>query len=118
MIVLSKYFCRSLARSGIDFQEWDNIEIKISSRLIRFHQEHDARIISKAFIHIHGDNTKPNLLLHLVCKLNGIELFKIEPCFDFQKQVDTELHFKPCSHRKRRRCRDGEIRQLFLAIFR
>jgi hypothetical protein len=117
MIVQSKSFDRSLAENGICIQRWDNIAIKISNRLICFHGGHGAHITSKAYLHIRGDVTGFDWLLHLVCKLPGIELIKIEPCFDIQKQVEAELNFIPRAHRKRRRCREDDTRQLFLAIF-
>lgn len=116
MITQSKSFDHSLEKSGICIEEWDNIVIEISNRLIHFHAEHDEQIISKSCIYIPRTNDT-NLLLHLICKQKGIELSKIEPCFDFQRQVEVEFNSKPRLRCRRKRCRDDETRQMVLSIF-
>lgn len=116
MIAQLKSFDHSLIKNEILIEEWDDIVIRISNRLIRFHAEHDKRIISKSYLHIiRKGNT--DLLLHLICRQKGIELSKIEPCSDFQKQVEAEFNFRTRLRYRSRRCRDDESRQLALPIY-
>ena len=118
MIVQSKSFDQSLLLFGLEMQDMDKIDDENRYRFVRFYAAHDSDLISKGCLEIPAKRKRPALVIYFTCSTNEIELTEIEHCFDFQKQAEARLNFKPRTYRRRRKCCGEETRQLFLAIFR